>query len=953
MGDGQESMVAVIGVAGIFAQADSAEVYWDNILNKIDCITDVPPSRWRVEDYYDPDPMAPDKVYCKRGGFLPDIDFNPLEFGIPPNILEVTDVSQLLSLVVARDVLHDAGYADADGGTGGARGVRGLRSFDRSRVGVVLGVAGGQKLITPLTSRLQYPVWERVLKSYDLPEEMVAQIVETLKMAYVEWNENAFPGLLGNVIAGRIANRFDLGGMNSVVDAACASSLSAIHVAVNELVAGRAEMMISGGVDTDNSPFTYMCFSKTPAFSKGKVPRPFDVEADGMMVGEGIGMLLLKRLADAERDGDHIYAVIRGIGASSDGRYRSIYAPRPEGQALALRRAYENAGIAPLSIGLIEAHGTGTRAGDPAEFAGLSQVFGLEGAAVDADIASGPTIALGSVKSQIGHTKAAAGAAGMIKAALALDQKVLPPTINVDTPNPALGLETSPFYINTELRPWIKPGADVPRRAGVSAFGFGGTNFHVVLEEYGDDVPRPRAYRWGRVVQPIMLWASEPAALLEKCEVALADLSGDDAFLVWEQLTAASRAPEMARSAARLGFVADGPNGAVALLDGAVKMLRARPDAAHWEHPKGITYRRSGLDPAGGVVALFPGQGAQYVNMGCDLAVAFPPLRSTYADMDARFAAEGQVKLSTVVFPPPAFDDETAEAQSVALRATDYAQAGIGVFSAGLFRLLATAGFAPDFTAGHSFGELTALWAGGVLDDDDFMRLVKARGKAMRPPADQDFDAGSMAAVQGALQDVAREVAAFEDVVIANQNSNHQVVLAGPTDEIRRAVEVLTEQGFKATQLPVSAAFHTPLVGHASAPFAEAVSTATFHQSDVAVYSNTTGMPYPEDPAEARALLADHILHPVLFKQQIEAIYDAGGRIFVECGPRRITTGLVEDILTEKVGDGGDAYVVIPLNASRRVSSDRQFREAVVKLRVVGLSLDDVDPWERRRTASG
>jgi polyketide-type polyunsaturated fatty acid synthase PfaA len=428
--------IAIIGAASIFAESHDVVEYWDNILKKVDCITEVPPSRWRVDDYYDPDPAARDKVYCKRGGFLPDIDFNPIEFGIPPNILEVTDVSQLLALVVARDVLADAGYGAQPEG----------RDFDRTRVGVVLGVAGGLKMITPLTSRLQYPVWEQVLSSHGLPEAQVSEIVDNIKLAYAEWNENAFPGLLGNVIAGRVANRFDLGGINCTVDAACASSLSAVTLAVSQLLEGRADMMIVGGVDTDNSPFTFMCFSKTPAFSKGDVPRPFDADADGMMVGEGIGMVMLKRLADAERDGDHIYAVIRGLGASSDGRYKSIYAPRPEGQALATRRAYEDAGVSPLSVGLVEAHGTGTRAGDPAEFEGLSQAFGGENG-------RGQHIALGSVKSQIGHTKAAAGAAGMIKAALALDQKVLPPTLNVTQPNPKFELETTPFYINTETRP--------------------------------------------------------------------------------------------------------------------------------------------------------------------------------------------------------------------------------------------------------------------------------------------------------------------------------------------------------------------------------------------------------------------------------------------------------------------------------------------------------------------
>ena len=260
-----------------------------------------------------------------------------------------------------------------------------------------------------------------------------------------------------------------------MVDAACASSLAAIHMAVSELIEGRADMMITGGVDLDNSIGAYMCFSKTPAFSKSQNPSPFDKDSDGMMVGEGIGMVMLKRLEDAQRDDDRIYAVIKGIGTSSDGRFKSIYAPRPAGQSLAMRRAYKEAGYSPATVGLIEAHGTGTMAGDPAEFQGLNEVFSENNP-------DKQTIALGSVKSQIAHTKAAAGIASLIKVSLALYHKVLPATIHVNTPNPKLEIEKSPFYLNTEIRPWVKP-ARHPRRAGVSSFGFGGTNFHVALEE--------------------------------------------------------------------------------------------------------------------------------------------------------------------------------------------------------------------------------------------------------------------------------------------------------------------------------------------------------------------------------------------------------------------------------------------------------------------------------------
>ncbi len=748
-------------------------------------------------------------------------------------------------------------------------------------------------------------------------------------MAYVEWNENSFPGLLGNVISGRIANRFDLGGINCVVDAACASSLSAIKMAVNQLQEGSVDMMIAGGVDTDNSPFTFMCFSKTPAFSQGETPRPFDAQADGMMVGEGIGMVMLKRLSDAESDGDKIYAVIRGIGASSDGRYKSIYAPRPEGQALAVERAYADAGFKPESIGLIEAHGTGTKAGDPAEFSGLSQVFHK----VDGE---SQHIALGSVKSQIGHTKAAAGAAGIIKAALALDQKILPPTLHVDEPNPAFEIEATPFYINTETRPWIIAEGAEPRRAGVSAFGFGGTNFHVVLEEYQSE--HQAAYRLNAVAQPMILYADTPELLLEKCQTAIQQLN-DEGAPALSRLRTESIVPRIPHTSARFGFVYMTLSEAQDYLKTTAATLQSRLDSESWEHPKGITYQKSVNDPVGSLVVLFPGQGSQYVNMGCDLTANFPPLRTMYSKMDALFLEDNLAPLSSVVFPPPAFNEGDSQKQLLRLQATDYAQAAIGVFSAGLFRILAQAGFKPDFTAGHSFGELSALWAGGVLTEADFLRLVKARGKAMAPPPDIHFDAGSMLAVAGALSDIEKEVHNLDDIVIANLNSNTQVVLAGPTAAVNHAHQVLGDKGYKVTLLPVSAAFHTPLVGHASGPFAEAVAATEFQDSQIPVYSNTTGEPYPDTAEHAKTLLANHILNPVYYKRQIENIYAAGGRIFVECGPRRITTSFVEDILA------GKPHVAVALNSSRTKPADRQFREAVVKLRVAGIALGNIDPY--------
>ncbi|PMB39153.1 beta-ketoacyl synthase, partial [Fischerella thermalis CCMEE 5319] len=699
-----QNPVAIIGMASIFPESKNLQEYWEKIIRKVDCITDVPPSRWNINEYYDPHPKTPDKTYCKRGGFIPDIEFNPMEFGLPPNVLEVTDVSQLLGLVVAKAAMEDAGYGEKS-------------QFNRERTGVVLGVALARQMSMPLATRLEYPVWEKVLKSSGLSDEDTQKIIEKIKSAYVQWEENAFPGMLANIVAGRIANRLDLGGMNCVVDAACASSLGALAMSISELIEHRADMMLTGGVDTDNSIVAYMCFSKTPAVSPSQNPKPFDAQSDGMMLAEGIGMLVLKRLEDAIRDNDRIYAVIKGIGTSSDGRYKSIYAPRPEGQVKALHRAYEDAGFSPTSVGLIEAHGTGTMVGDPAEVTALKEVFGENNCKKQ-------HIALGSVKSQIGHAKAAAGAASLIKTALALHHKVLPATINVTKPHPKLGLENSPLYLNTETRPWIRSQAEVPRRAGVSSFGFGGTNYHVVLEEYSSEHDRP--YRLHHTPQSVLLFASTPEQLLTRCQEILHQLQSPERERHYAELIAACTSLEIPATNARVGFVAESLTEAYKALQICIDLLTQKPQAESWDHPQGIYYRKAGMATAGKVVALFSGQGSQYLEMGRELVINFPCLRQTYGDIDQLFYKDDLQPVSEIVFPPPVFDTAQRQAQVAALQRTEYAQPAIGAFSVGLYKILQQGGFKPDFVLGHSFGELTALWAAGVLSEKDYFFLVKA-----------------------------------------------------------------------------------------------------------------------------------------------------------------------------------------------------------------------------------
>ncbi|MFF1548558.1 beta-ketoacyl synthase N-terminal-like domain-containing protein, partial [Streptomyces sp. NPDC058291] len=887
--------IAIVGLSALFPQSSNLREFWSNVVSAADCIDDVPAGHWNVDEHYDPDPTVPDKTYAKRGGFIPDTPFNPLEFGLPPNTLEVTDVLQLLSLVVTRDLLKDAG-ADQDW-------------YDKARTGVVLGITGANQLTQPLTARLQSGVLKEVVRSCGLSQRDADEIVAKFRLAYAPWEENSFPGMLGNVVAGRVANRFDLGGINMTIDAACASSLGAVRAAVSELVERRADTMLVGGCDAENTIFMYLCFSKTPALSKSGHIRPFDKDADGTLIGEGIGMLALRRLSDAERDGNKIYAVLRGIGTSSDGRFKSIYAPRKEGQMVALRRAYEDADCSPASVELFEAHGTGTAVGDATELSALAAV--VSEATDDRRFA-----ALGSVKSQIGHTKAAAGAAGMIKLSLALHHKVLPPTINVAEPNPAIDFTGGPVYVNSETRPWIRTPERPKRRAALSSFGFGGTNFHVVMEEYGDGDD----LRVAHPVAAVHLWHAPDTAQLTEALAAGAPATGG---------------PAPAHHA-RVAFVARNAQELDDLRTLALGELRARPDADDWSHPKGLYFRRTAA-PSGRTAALFSGQGSQYVNPGRSAVLALPPLRAAFDAANRHF--EGVEPLSRIAFPPPAFDDAERAEQENALRATAYAQPAIGALSAGQFAYLTELGFSADGFLGHSFGELTALWAAGSLPDEAFFALARARGKAMAPPREPGFDAGAMAAVSAAEERVSELLGRRTDVVVCNRNAPDQIVVGGPTEEIERLLDDAAAAGLRASRLPVSAAFHTSFVGHALEAFRADLESHEVRAPTGTVYANTRGAAYGDDLAANRTVLAEQLINPVDFAACVEDMYAAGHRVFVEFGPKSVLTQLVRRVL------GDREHTALALDAGPGRDADVALKQAVAQLAVHGLPLATGDRY--------
>ncbi len=864
--------LAIIGIGCLFPKANDLSAFWSLLKNGTDAITPIPPTHWNPADYFDPDPKKPDLTYAQRGAFLDPYPFAPGEFGIAPNDLEATDTAQLLGLVAAKMALRDAGYGPE-------------RQFNRDRVSVVLGVTGTLELVVPLGARLGHPRWRQAMRDAGIPEAAVEDAVSRIGETYVGWQENSFPGLLGNVVAGRIANRLDLHGTNCVVDAACASSLSAMHLAGLELAAGRSDLVVTGGVDTFNDIFMYMCFSKTPALSPTGDARPFAASGDGTILGEGLGIVVLKRLADAEKDGDRIYAVIRGLGSSSDGKGNAIYAPSADGQKRCLVDAYRQADVTPDTIDLVEAHGTGTKVGDATEIKALTEIYREAKA-------DGAWCALGSVKSQIGHTKAAAGAAGIIKAALALYHKVLPPTIKVDQPAESLAAKT-PFYVNTVKRPWL-PRNEHPRRAGVSAFGFGGSNFHCVLEEYR---PTKQGVDWDGEVQIVALSADNADTLkssLPRWEV-----------LDWNELSrqaAESRKSFRSDAKCRLVLVLARTGPAIAkVLTSARRLLDESAGKSFAASMDGAYFGRSDVNCKLGV--LFPGQGSQYVGMLRDLACQFPVMQETLAEANTAYfqGAENHSdwRLSDRIYPHPAFHPEDRAAQEKDLRATNIAQPAIGAVSLGAMRVLDGFGVHPDAAAGHSFGELTALCVAGCYDSKSLHSLSRLRGQLMSEV--REGDPGSMLAVHAPVEQIEQAIREEKlDLVIANRNSPRQSVLSGATHEIERAAKVLTARQMKSSRLPVAAAFHSPLVAVAERPFREALERIRLQAARIPVYANTTAERYPVDASEMRRLLAGQLARPVNFVQEITSMIEAGVRTFVEVGPGQVLTRLVESIAKDQ-----------------------------------------------------
>ncbi|MFZ5476025.1 MAG: SDR family NAD(P)-dependent oxidoreductase [Myxococcota bacterium] len=917
--------VAIVGMGcRLPGGAATPEKLWELLTSGFDAIVEVPISRWDPALFWDADRSVPDKTYAKIGGFVTDFAFNPRRFRIPPSVARVVDPIQQMALEAAADALEDAGL--------GAN-----REWDRERAAVILGNSMGGEIGDDYTLRVMFPALRKALNEVPgfaaLPDIKRAQILvtyeELVKHNLPPITEDSMPGELSNVVAGRIANALNLGGPNYTTDAACAGSMAAVQAAVKGLQDGDFDVAITGGADRSMGVATYTKFCKIGALSPDG-SRPFDADANGFVMGEGVGILVLKRLSDAERDDDRVYAVIRSVGASSDGKGKGITAPNPEGQKRALVRAYESAGIDPVDVDLFECHGTSTVVGDKVEVEALTDIVG-RGRRGD----RGPA-RIGSIKSNIGHLKSAAGAAAAIKSALAIHKQVLPPQINYRKPRKDIDLGGVPLKVQTEAEAWT---TDRLRRAGISAFGFGGTNFHMVLEEYrkGQYVrraphPQPLSPQAGRGEQSVAApstQASEEkplspaggeggrrpgegspplAAIVPPRPVSAGSVEVPEGLWALsadspEELIAKCRA---LRNGRPTPYEPDAPlRVAACAVDDAERDAQIEKVIAALQKGKGFDLlRQRGINvedvPCDGQLAfLFTGQGSQYIDMGLDLAEKYPIVAETFREADRVMTPLLGRPLTDFVRRDPSLPEED---QFERLRATEISQPATLMVDVAILRLLAAWGVYPDMVAGHSLGEYGAAVAAGMLSFQDALLAVSARGREMASVKLDDF--GKMAGIATNVETVSEVLAEIPGyVVAANKNCPTQTVIAGETEAVEAAIEAFKSRGITVYPLPVSHAFHSRIVAPASEPLKRVLEKLDLKEPRRRISTNVDSRWYPTGPGAREKIIdimAKQVASPVEWISQIERMYGEGARIFVECGPKRALAGFVVSILKHR-----------------------------------------------------
>ena len=885
-----------------------------------DCTRDVPADRWDPAVFYDPDSTANDRVYCRRGGYLDDpIEFDPAQHGVVPSAVAGGEPEQYLVLDAAKAALADAGLASPV-----AQG---------HRVEVVIG--RGNYFNRGNLTRLQHGriVAQTLAILEALHPEWTAAELEAvradLKSSLPPFDPSTITGQLTSATAGRVANRLDLAGASFVVDAASASSLVALDLGARALVEGRADLALVGGVyiapDVDFS----QVFCQLGALSRRGEARPFARDADGTLPGEGVGVVVLKRLRDAEADGDRVYAVLKGVGLASDGRCTGLATPSARGHARAIRRAYRRSGVDPASVDLVEGHGLGVPASDRAELRALRAVFPMP---------RWGRRNLGAVSSLIGHAMPAAGMAGLIKSALALHHRTLPPAGHGGEPHPLLAGPDSAFELKGTLRPWIHGERAHPRRAGVNAFGFAGVSAHAVLEEHAASDGRGPGPQQRWETEAILLGAADREAWLERASRLQDWLErGHNLDVALKDLAATLNAEAMAEPF-RLGLVVKSP----ADLRDRLRYLRERlsdPSCSAIRDARGSYFWERPLAKPGALAFLFPGEGSQYAGMLADLCLHFPEVRQRFDIADRVARERGFAHLpSQVLFDQAREPDGSLWTVGTAINVVLSSQWG-------LHQLLVRLGLRPDAVLGHSSGEFLTLAAAGALSVDHQLEAgLGELGRVFeRLEASGHVPSARLVAVaadRDRVEQVCQELGIGSTIAI--DNCPHQVVVACTPAAADAVVKRLKAQGLVCEYLPFERAYHTPTFASALGPVRAFFKDLDLRPPQVNVYSCAVACQLSGDVEQLRRVAVEQWALPVAFRATIESMYADGIRVFVEVGARGNLTGFVEDTLRDR------PHFAVAANLPRR-SGLTQLNHLVASLYAQGVALRPDYLYERRR----
>jgi len=814
--------IAIIGIGCRFPGAKNPEAFWQLLCDGGDAITEVPRSRWDLESFYDPTPEAPDKMNTRWGGFLEQVDqFDPQFFGIAPREAVSMDPQQRLLLEVTWEALEDAGQIP--------------EHLAKTRTGVFIGIS-----------------------TFDYYELLTGNPINF--DAYVPTgNDNS-------IAANRISYVFDFNGPSLAVGTACSSSLVAVHLACQSLWSGESTLALAGGVHVMLSPWLTVSFTKAGFLAPDGRCKTFDARANGLVRSEGLGVVVLKPWSQALVDGDQVYAVIRGSAVNQDGRSNGLTAPNPWAQEAVLREAYRQAEVSPGQVQYVEVHGTGTKLGDPMEMNTL-------GAVLSKDRPSGHYCTVGSVKTNIGHAEAAAGIAGLIKVALSLKHRQIPPSLHFREPNPYIHFDKLPLQVQQTLGPW--PEGVGPALAGVSSFGFGGTNAHVVLQEV--PIQTPTASQVERPLHVLTLSA--------KTENALRELAHRYQEFLANHPTVSLADVCFSANTGRSYF-----NHCLAVVAASIVQLREQlVNFATGRETAGLVSGKVTSSKRPQIAFLFTGQGAHYVGMGRQLYETQPTFRSSLDRCDEILRPYLEKPLLEVLYPKPGM--------SSPLNETAYTQPALFALEYALVELWKSWGIEPAVVMGHSVGEYVAACAAGVFSLEDGLKLIAERGRLMQAlPL-----AGEMVAVFADEALVAAAIQLYnQEVAIAALNGPENLVISGESEAVRRVAASLEQQGIKTKKLNVSHAFHSPLMKPMLEAFKRVASEVTYSSPQIDLISNVTGGIAKEIATPEYWL--SHVLEPVKFAAGMETLAQQEFKVFVEIGPKPTLLGMGYHCLPEGAG---------------------------------------------------